>query len=393
MQQVLDSQSSPELKQVGGAVRLTEVTEGPFCVISPAPLRSCVQAGCQNSIGKMSNLLQVATDVTTTSQCPARTARIHREGSPGVVDSQSGTQGIHRCPSIMSRSEPLIGFPLPRLRVLGTTNLRVADTSVYPESPSGHSDAPARLVGELCARFVLRDIAARGKNQEHSGEASVQLRGYRSVRMPLRGFGTNGVQGEQVQKSLKMFFQLGGRMVDTAVLYDNHADIGHAIAKSKIPREEVFIVSKIPPTQMGYDETYDAVLRSVDELGTHLDLVLLHWPSNFDSKDPLPECASVSWRACRAAAWKGLERAFKAGKVRALGVSNFGVQHLSALLADGPSLPIAVNQVQTRTAAVCCSWCSGEFFNVVLIGCRYRLLGLKGLSLIPRGLSSTCLNA
>ncbi|CAE7797808.1 unnamed protein product [Symbiodinium sp. CCMP2456] len=250
-----------------------------------------------------------------------RTARIHRDGSPGVVDSQ--------------------------LRVLGTTNLRVADTSVYPESPSGHSDAPARLVGELCARFVLRDIArATDPVKDHAGGPAVQLRGYRGVRMPLRGFGTNGVRGEKVRQSLTSFFQLGGRMVDTAVLYENHVDIGRVVANSKIPREEVFIVSKIPPTQMGLDESYEAVLRSVKELGTHLDLVLLHWPSNFDKKDPLPACASVSWRACRAAAWKGLERAYMEGKVRALGVSNFGVKHLSALLADGPSLPIAVNQIE-----------------------------------------------
>eukprot|EP00913_Durusdinium_trenchii_P020800 g19540.t1 len=162
-----------------------------------------------------------------------------------------------------------------RLRVLGTRNLRVADTSVFPESPSGHSDAPARLAGELYP-----------------------------VRMPLRGFGTNGFQGEKVKNSLRSFFQLGA------------------------------------------EETYTAVQRAVDELGTHLDLVLLHWPANFDKKAPLPRCAAAGWRSCRAQAWRGMERAQNEGKVRALGVSNFGVRHLTELLADGPSLPIAVNQVE-----------------------------------------------
>lgn len=66
-------------------------------------------------------------------QFGARTCRIDRPDEPGVVDAE--------------------------LRVLGTRNLRVADTSVFPESPSGHSDAPARLAGELCARAILKDLA------------------------------------------------------------------------------------------------------------------------------------------------------------------------------------------------------------------------------------------
>jgi len=310
--------NSDDIQVIANTIRL--LYQGVFASEQMAPFELGISPGVE-VVADFQKLAQwIRANIYYYSH-PTGTARIDRDGAPGVVDSQ--------------------------LRVLGTTNLRVADTSVYPESPSGHSDAPARLVGELCARFVLRDIArAADQVKEHPGGPAVQLRGYRGVRMPLRGFGTNGVQGEKVRQSLTSFFQLGGRMVDTAVLYENHVDIGRVVANSKIPREEVFIVSKIPPTEMGFDESYEAVLRSVKELGTHLDLVLLHWPSNFDKKDPLPACASVSWRACRAAAWKGLEKAYMEGKVRALGVSNFGVKHLSALLADGPSLPIAVNQIE-----------------------------------------------
>ncbi|CAJ1462081.1 unnamed protein product [Effrenium voratum] len=244
---------------------------------------------------------------------PTGTARIDRPGQPGVVDSQ--------------------------LRVLGTRKLRVADTSVFPESPSGHSDAPARLVGELCARFILRE------QPTSQADESVQLRGY-PARMPLRGFGTNGFQGQKVQDSLKSFFRLGGRLVDTAVLYENHPDIGRAIASATVPREEIFLVTKIPPTEMGEEETYAAVARAVEELGTYVDLVLLHWPANFDKQAPIPLCAKSGWRRCRAAAWRGLERAHAEGKARALGVSNFGVRHLEELLSDGPQRPVAVNQVE-----------------------------------------------
>eukprot|EP00434_Breviolum_minutum_P028581 symbB.v1.2.025286.t2/scaffold2445.1/size151041/14 len=244
----------------------------------------------------------------------SQTARVERPGQLGVVDSQ--------------------------LRVLGTQNLRVADTSIFPESPSGHSDAPARLAGEICARSILSQTRER-TYKEYSGGPSVQLRGY-PLRMPLCGFGTNGFQGDRAKSSLRSFFQLGGRMIDTALLYENHRDIGQALAAGT-----VFIVTKIPPTEMGTDETYAAVLKAVEELGTPVDLVLLHWPANFDKKAPLPPCASASsWRSCRLQAWRGLERAQTEGKVRALGVSNFGVRHLTELLADGPSLPIAVNQVE-----------------------------------------------
>lgn len=105
----------------------------------------------------------------------------------------------------------------------------------------------------------------------------------------------------------------------------------------------------------------------MEQLGTQLDLVLLHWPSNFDPKDPKPPCAAQGWRHCRAEAWKGLERAYREGqaggkghrtrprKARALGVSNFGLRHLRELLADGPELHVAVNQACSHHASIAIS--------------------------------------
>ncbi|CAK9088126.1 unnamed protein product [Durusdinium trenchii] len=308
--------NSEDIQVLANAIRL--LYQGVFASPELAPFELGVSPGME-VIGDFHELAQwIRANIYYYSH-PTGTARIERAGEPGVVDSE--------------------------LRVLGTRNLRVADTSVFPESPSGHSDAPARLAGELCARSILSNIQKEEVDKEVAGGPSVQLRGY-PVRMPLRGFGTNGFQGEKVKNSLRSFFQLGGRMIDTALLYENHRDIGEALAAGTVPREEVFLISKIPPTEMGAEETYTAVQRAVDELGTHLDLVLLHWPANFDKKAPLPRCAAAGWRSCRAQAWRGMERAQNEGKVRALGVSNFGVRHLTELLADGPSLPIAVNQVE-----------------------------------------------
>lgn len=309
--------NSDDIQVLANAIRL--LYQGVFASSELAPFELGVSPGME-VVADFHKLAQwIRANIYYYSH-PTGTARVERPGEPGVVDSQ--------------------------LRVLGARNLRVADTSVFPESPSGHSDAPARLAGEICARSILSQIAKDEKEQlRKSGGLSVQLRGY-PVRMPLRGFGTNGFQGDRVKNTLRSFFQLGGRMIDTAVLYENHREIGEALAAGTVPREEVFLVTKVPPTEMGTDETYAAVLRAVKELGTPIDLVLLHWPSNFDKKAPLPPCAATSWRSCRLQAWRGLERAQKEGKVRALGVSNFGVRHLTELLADGPKLHIAVNQVE-----------------------------------------------
>lgn len=262
---------------------------------------------------------------------PGGTCRVHRgEEAPGVVDSQ--------------------------FRVLGTDGLRVVDASVLPTSATGHTDGPARLIGELASRAVLRQWTP--DEPEHgfgTGVASdksvaVPLNGYPGVLMPLCGFGTNGFEGERAVESVSQFLRLGGRMLDTALLYNNHGAIASALRSSEVPREEVFIVSKIPPGKMGLTEAAAAIDRIVAELGTHVDLLLIHWPANFDPQAALPACAAGqpgSWRRCRLDTWRAMEDAHRTGKARALGVSNFGVRHLTELL-DAPerTQPVAADEVE-----------------------------------------------
>lgn len=257
---------------------------------------------------------------------PTGTCRIDQSGTFGVVDSQ--------------------------LRVFGTQRLRVADASVFPESPSGHLDAPTRLVGELASRFILSAWNAPDDSAAPpaSGGPFVELNGYRNSWMPVRGLGTNGFEGQQAQTTVRSFLHLGGRLLDTALTYNNHRDIASALAASGVPRSEIFLVSKVSPSDMGLTQARKAIDRIVQDLGTHLDLVLIHWPSNYEKDAPLPPCARPpdgSWRACRAETWQAFEEAHSQGQVRALGVSNFGVRHLTQLLDEpGRKLPVAVNEVE-----------------------------------------------
>jgi len=222
--------------------------------------------------------------------------------------------------------------------------VRVADASVFPESPTAHTDGPSRLVGELAARFVLGS-----EDDAPNSIPSIRLHGYPGVRLPFCGFGTNGFEGDRAQKSVKAFLKAGGRMIDTALLYDNQKDIGKALAASNIPRTDIFVVSKLPPMEMGSEEAAAAIDLMVSELGTHIDLLLIHWPSNFDSKSKVPACAHApgSWSHCRRQTWRAMERAQRAGKLRALGVSNFNERHMRDILEDTErTLPIAANEVE-----------------------------------------------
>merc|ERR1712196_343957 len=110
----------------------------------------------------------------------------------------------------------------------------------------------------MVANFIMQDLEAemsRTAGDEPSlGGPFAKLNGSPGVWMPLRGLGTNGLEGEKATANVKKFLRLGGRHVDTALLYNNHREIGAAVAASGIPRSEIFLVSKIPPGEMGFAE-------------------------------------------------------------------------------------------------------------------------------------------
>jgi diketogulonate reductase-like aldo/keto reductase len=146
--------------------------------------------------------------------------------------------------------------------------------------------------------------------------------------MPRLGFGTWRVGQEAVETALAT----GYRSVDTAAAYGNEAAVGRAIAQSGVPRDEIFVTTKVPNACHGYEAALRAVEESLAHLGLDvLDLCLIHWPQ------PRLDRYAATWRA--------LERVLEQGRARAIGVSNFQPQHLRRLFTEGSIVP-AVNQIE-----------------------------------------------
>lgn len=153
------------------------------------------------------------------------------------------------------------------------------------------------------------------------------------VKMPWLGFGVFKVQeGEEVVNSVKTALEVGYRSIDTAAIYRNEEGVGQAIVESNVPREELFVTTKVWNGDQGYEATLAAFETSLNKLGLdYLDLYLIHWP--------------VPSKGLYVETWKALEKLYKDGRVRAIGVSNFNVNHLEDLLANCEIKPM-VNQVE-----------------------------------------------
>lgn len=151
------------------------------------------------------------------------------------------------------------------------------------------------------------------------------------VKMPWLGLGVYKVEdGQEVVDSVKYAIKAGYKSIDTAKIYENEEGVGQAIKESGVSREELFVTSKVWNADQGYDTTLQAFETSLNKLGLeYLDLYLIHWPVEGKYKDT----------------WKALEKLYKDGKIRAIGVSNFQVHHLEDLIADAEVKPM-VNQVE-----------------------------------------------
>lgn len=156
----------------------------------------------------------------------------------------------------------------------------------------------------------------------------VELRN--GVKMPMLGFGTFLVKnGQTTVDAVKTALKIGYRHIDCASRYENEDSVGIAIKESGIPREEIFITSKVWNTNQGYESTLKAFEETTSKLGVdYLDLYLIHWP-----------------KALNKETWKALEKLYKEGKVRAIGVSNFKEHHIEELKEVAEIMPM-VNQVE-----------------------------------------------
>lgn len=156
------------------------------------------------------------------------------------------------------------------------------------------------------------------------------------VAMPQIGFGVFQVPNDETEQAVTAALAAGYRSIDTAAVYGNEEGVGRAIAASGLAREELFITSKVWIADLGREATLAAYADSLAKLGLdYLDLYLIHWPA------PATDAYLESWQA--------LEELAAAGRVRAIGVSNFLPEHLERLIALGGTVP-AVNQVETHPA-------------------------------------------
>lgn len=151
------------------------------------------------------------------------------------------------------------------------------------------------------------------------------------VNMPWFGLGVWQVEdGNEAIDSVKAALKSGYRAIDTAAAYGNEESVGKAIKESGLARDELFITSKVWNKDQGYESTLAAFEETMKKLDLDvLDLYLIHWPVAGKYKDT----------------WRAMEKLYKDGRIRAIGVSNFQTHHLDDLLADAEVVP-AVNQVE-----------------------------------------------
>ena len=150
------------------------------------------------------------------------------------------------------------------------------------------------------------------------------------VKMPRIGLGVWKMEHDEAIQSVKTAIQVGYRAIDTATIYKNEEGVGQGIKECNVPREELFITTKVWNDDLGYEETLAAFDKSLEKLQLeYLDLYLIHWPVAGKYKD----------------AWKALEKLYKEKRVRAIGVCNFHQHHLENLLEEAEIVPM-INQIE-----------------------------------------------
>ena len=177
-----------------------------------------------------------------------------------------------------------------------------------------------------------------------------------SAKLPVLGFGVYRIQPRDTAAACLTALRAGYRHVDTAQLYGNEAEVGAALAECGLPREDVFVTTKIRYPRLGKGKTYQRLLESVRKIdprsnggadkgsadGGYVDLFLIHSPYPVKPKE-------------RAEMWRAMEQLHAEGRIKAIGVSNYAVEHLEELRTYATVWPPAVNQILV-CLILCCFW-------------------------------------
>lgn len=178
--------------------------------------------------------------------------------------------------------------------------------------------------------------------------------------IPVFGFGTYQLIGEKrIKQAVTAALESGYRLIDTAQMYGNEDYVGEAIRQSGIPREEIFITTKLDNDQHGYDKAKRSFDKSMDRLRLgYVDLFLIHWPIE----------------GLRLESWRALVDIYNQGGTRAIGVSNYTIRHLKELFANSETKPV-VNQVEFNPF---------NFQDDLLSFCREEGIRLEGYTPLSR---------
>ena len=157
--------------------------------------------------------------------------------------------------------------------------------------------------------------------------------------IPCIGYGTYKTSEEEVYDAVIAAIKAGYRHFDTAAFYKNEAGVGRAVRECGVPREEIFVTSKVWNTDRGYENTKKAFEESMERLGLeYMDLYLIHWPAN--KKQFGDEAKKIN-----ADTWRALEELYAEGKIRAIGLSNFLPHHIEELM-EGAKVKPMVDQIE-----------------------------------------------
>ncbi|TFV60413.1 aldo/keto reductase [Mycobacterium sp. PS03-16] len=150
--------------------------------------------------------------------------------------------------------------------------------------------------------------------------------------IPLIGLGVGELSEAEAERSVAAALEAGYRLIDTAAVYGNEAAVGRAVATSGIPRDEIFVTTKLAVADLGFQSSQDAVRASLERLGVdYVDLYLIHWPAGEQGK--------------YVDSWGGLMKLRQDGLARSIGVCNFHAEHLSNII-DLSFFTPAVNQIE-----------------------------------------------
>ncbi len=200
-------------------------------------------------------------------------------------------------------------------------------------------------------------------SEANSMTADKKIRLSNGVEIPAIGLGTWQTGGETTEEAVKSALKAGYRLIDTAAAYGNERSVGKAIRESGINRSEVFVTSKLRNACHTYTATMEAFELTLNRLGLdYLDLYLIHWPK--------PLGYRTIWKEATLGTWKAFNELYSAGKIKAIGVSNFMPHHIDLLLQNGLMMPM-VNQLKL---------CPGTDQPAIVDYCRKRGIVIEAYS-------------